>query len=140
MAIAASLWFDDGLEAAIRALWGEAARQGISDSQHRGPDCPHITLGVWQPFDDRRFHGALQERLGDVPALDLVFGAVGGFPTDPGVVYLQPGVTEALGRLRRDVHEVADALGARWASPYPPGTWFPHCTIAWQLDPDRFRR
>jgi 2'-5' RNA ligase len=134
MAIAASLWFDDGLEATIRVLWSEVARRGISGRLHEGPFRPHITLGAWQPFDHLLFERALRRHLNDVPAIELVLGAVGAFPGDPGVVYLQPGMNEGLIHLRRSVHEAADGLGARWGSPHPSSAWFPHCTIAWQLD------
>ena len=140
MAIAASLWFDDGMEAAVRVLWGEVARRGISDQLHRGPYRPHITLGVWHSLADEPFRSALQNLLRDEPTLDVALGAVGEFPGAEGVVYLQPGISEPLVRLRRRVHEVAESLGGRWASPHPSVPWFPHCTIAWRLDSGASRK
>jgi 2'-5' RNA ligase len=133
MAIAASLWFDSPLEATIRAAWSEIARREISKLLHESRYRPHLTLGVWEPLDHDALARQISTSLRGAPSFEIVLGAIGGFTGEHGVVFLQPGTTPELVRLREHVHEAAARLGARSVSWYPQGPWFPHVTIAWRL-------
>ena len=133
MSTGASLWFNEPLESEIRNLWSDLAAAGISDGLHAGPYRPHLTLGVWDSLDPGPLAGVLREALKTEIGPEVRFEAIGVFPGKHGVVYLTPGVTDALSLIRNRVKAAALELGGRPATWLPSGPWFPHCTLAWEL-------
>src|SRR5207249_672755 len=77
MAIGVSLWFDDALEARVRALWRMIAERGISRVLHDGPYRPHVTLGVWERLDLERFVPALRALAGSIPPVPIALASAG---------------------------------------------------------------
>lgn len=141
--LAISAWFDEVAETAVRDLWRRIAEAGVDGSLHEGPYRPHVTLGVWEelPRDTARTH--LAPLLADRAALEIRFRAIGIFPPHPAhadirhaAVWLAPTVTPELRALHEDVHSAIATTDARPIHRYTPGRWNPHCTLAWQLEPE----
>ena len=137
MAIAVSLWFDSDLETRVRELWRELAATGVESSLYNGKYRPHITLGIWSIASVEELEADLRAWVVDQRRFEVEFRSVGLFPEGNGLACLQPLVTAPLLALQREAHSLASRLGAT-ASPYfEPGSWVPHCTMAWEVSRER---
>ena len=136
MAIAASLWFDSALEAAVRAAWNELSRRGISGSMLAGPCRPHVTLGVWEHVHVPRFADDLRELAGSTAPLPIALDAVSAFEQAESVAWLRPAGGAALTALQRRVHAIGSASGSGPHAFQLPAAWTPHVTCAWGLSRD----
>jgi 2'-5' RNA ligase len=133
MGFAVEMHFDRQAEARIRALWDELARQGIRSSLPTIGSRPHISLAVFDRLDPSRVGPELERMAGRTASVPLTLCAVGSFPTQEGVVFLAPVVTQDLLELHRRVHCRIDEMGLRPLEHYRPGRWVPHCTVAIDL-------
>src|SRR5262245_53376940 len=102
MALAASLWFDAALEAAVRARWSDLADRGIA-TLHGGPIRPHVTLGIWDGLEESRLVAALGALAAAREPFPIEFSSVATFGGPECVVFLAPRPGETLVEMHRDV-------------------------------------
>jgi 2'-5' RNA ligase len=133
VAIAASLWFDPTLEAAVRGVWADLASRGVAGSLHAGPHRPHLTHGIWERMDAPAFSAALRTLAAGTAPLPIVLDRVGAFGNAPHVVWLGPRPDAALAALHRDVQALGGTHGSGAFARQIAGAWNPHVTIAWGL-------
>ncbi|NTW97652.1 MAG: 2'-5' RNA ligase family protein [Oscillochloris sp.] len=127
------LTFDDVTEGAIRGLWADLAatlgRTDIGMAEIR----PHVTL-----LSSRQMSAEVSAEIRQAVAMhtapiELYFESVSAFLSPEGVVFLSPVVTTELLALQRATAAAAAGLGVEIEDYYRPGSWVPHCTLAWPL-------
>lgn len=133
MGFAVEMRFDPQAESRVRSLWDELARQGIRSPLPTIGSRPHVSLAVFDRLDPSRIRPELERMAAKIAPIPLTLCAVGSFPTQEGVVFLAPVVTQELLELHRRVHAHIDELGLRVLEHYRPGRWVPHCTVAIDL-------
>jgi 2'-5' RNA ligase len=98
---------------------------------------PHLSLTVFTQLDPTPLAALLAEFAATTAPLTVTFAAVGVFPTTQGVVYLAPVVTPELLALHARFHDRLTQLTMPSNAYYLPGNWMPHCTIGFELPPDK---
>ena len=135
MPYAFELALDPASAAVVRRAWRELADAGIGYVATSGAR-PHVTLGIWDGLDLERAEAELARFAAETSSVQLTFASVGLFP---GVaVFLAPTVTVELLALHTAFHRRFARLGQAAWEHYRPGAWVPHCTLATDLEPDRF--
>jgi 2'-5' RNA ligase len=136
MPYAIELALDPSSDAAVRRVWHELDRAGITWMARSGAR-PHVTVGVWETLDIDETTCELTRFADETAPLRLTLASVGMFP---GVaVFLAPVVTAELLDLHARVHRrLAGRGGGAWHH-YQRGAWVPHCTVASDLEPDQFQ-
>lgn len=92
----------------------------------------HITLGVYDKLNVAGLGSALSEISS--MAVGLTFPAIGSFPSEQSVLFAAPIVTRELLDIHERYHRLARSHGD-CQKYYRPGSWFPHLTLAIQLNP-----
>lgn len=139
MSFAVELYFDEEAEAVVRGAWKAMADAGISTALLDGVQRPHVTLGGCDEIS-QTFKNALALFAKEITPFDLSLSSVGAFNTTEGVVFLAPTVTRPLLDLHARFHAFFDEhAGKKWPL-YLPGTWAPHCTLAFRLTPNHLRQ
>jgi 2'-5' RNA ligase len=136
MPYAIELALDPSSDAAVRRVWHELDRAGITWMARSGAR-PHVTVGVWETLDVDETTRELTRFADETTPVRLTLASVGMFP---GVaVFLAPVVTAELLDLHTRVHgRLAGRGGGAWHH-YQRGAWVPHCTLASDLEPDQFQ-
>lgn len=125
--------FDAATEARLRAL---IATLDVGDG--RRVRQPHVSLAVIHEGDPQQTidvarHVATAFRT----AVATRLASVGAFAGPRGVVFLAPTASAELLALHAAVHAELDARGIASWDLYRPAAWMPHCTLAFDLPPDR---
>jgi 2'-5' RNA ligase len=126
------LTFDEVTEGAIRGLWADlAATLGIKIGMVEIQ--PHVTL-----LSSRQMSAEVSAEIRQTAAMrtapiELYFESVGAFLSPEGVAFLSPVVTTELLALQRATAAAAAGLGVEIEDYYRPGSWVPHCTLAWPI-------
>jgi RimJ/RimL family protein N-acetyltransferase len=137
-AYAAQLFFDSGVEQAVRAVWREMAESGSAPYFDHSAERPHFTLSVYRSLDLAEARRRLADLASGQARLPVSFHSFGLFPSPKPAIFLGPLVTIALLELHTGVHERLDGLGEPTGSSfYLPGRWVPHCSLAIQFDSAR---
>ncbi|MES2462625.1 MAG: 2'-5' RNA ligase family protein [Armatimonadota bacterium] len=135
MAFAVELFFDAATEAALRRLIDTTAGRDSSSSSYR----PHVSLGGSKRLRDapsliHALETLASEQAGAFP---VTLAHLGLFPGDEGVIFYGVTVTTPLLLLQRRFHALFTPLAIDWSPFYQPGSWVPHCTLAYGLPQDR---
>lgn len=135
MPYAYELALDPEAAAVVQRIWRELADAGIGYMASSGVR-PHVTLGIWETLDRDRAEAELTRFAAETPPVQVTFASVGLFP---GVaVFLAATVTAELLELHAGFHRRFARSGEAPSGYYRPGRWVPHCTLATDLEPDRF--
>jgi 2'-5' RNA ligase len=137
MGFAIEMYFDPGTDARFEELWKSLFEAEINPVMPTIGSRPHISLAVFEHIDPVAFHQELRGIAEGCSPLAITFAAVGSFPTEKGVVFLMPVVTEALFRLHGQLHRYLSVLGIASNEYYCPGNWMPHATVAINLPPEK---
>jgi 2'-5' RNA ligase len=135
MPYAYELALDPASAAVVRRTWRELADAGIGYMAASGAR-PHVTLGIWEALDRDRAEAEVIRFAAETPAVQVRFASVGLFPAV--AVFLAVTVTAELVALHTGFHRRFADFGGGPSDHYRPGRWVPHCTLAADLEPDRF--
>ena len=133
MPFAVEMFFDESADKRVREVWDELAQANLTSSQIDGGYRPHVTLGVFEGYTSPKFEDGLRfftEERGEFP---IKFDYLGVFPRTEGVVYFGAVVTGQLLSIHGEFtrHFAPLMMGIR--PYYLPGSWVPHCTLAYGL-------
>ncbi len=132
MPYALSLTFDEQADAAIRKIWRALADAGINDLFDRIGVPPHVSLAVYEEIDQTPLVAAIKSFCAQTSALDVWLAAIGVFPGEENVLFVQPKVTPELIELYAAYHRLTEGLGVCHPH-YLPEAWMPHCTLGMPL-------
>jgi len=135
MPYAFELALDPASAAAVRRVWRELDDAGIR-YMARSDASPHVSLGIWETIDREGAEAELARFAAQTPPLEVTLASVGLFPRV--AVFLAPTVTAELLELHARFHRRFEHLGEAPWEHYWPGAWVPHCTLAMDLEADRF--
>ncbi|WP_132118446.1 2'-5' RNA ligase family protein [Actinocrispum wychmicini] len=126
MAHVVAVYFDDGADRAVRALWRRLDQAGAGGERVMPP---HVTFAMAKSIP-RAARDALRHELRTLAIPNLWLSNLGTFPNTNNVLMLGAIVDAELLAVHSAVHDV---LAGRVQSPhayYLPGSWVPHCTLA----------
>jgi len=101
---------------------------------------PHLTLTGFEDPPPEGFIKRLETFARKTQRLPITISAVGAFPSEQGVVYLAPVVTSNLLSLHKNFYRMMDGYRIETNEYFTPGNWIPHCTVAYDLNPDNTGR
>ncbi len=116
----------------IHKLWKDFKDQGICDFMVDSQSTPHIAFAVFSEVNINELEELLNEFTLEQSKIDLNLSYIGTFPTDEGVVFLAPKVTNELLDSHRKLHEALSSCSfdeKQWDY-YKPDFWVPHCIMA----------
>ena len=119
-------------ERTVRRIWRELAERGINDLLQRIDVPPHIGLAVYEDVDTPPLIVAIERFVAQTSALEVSFPAVGVFPGETDVLFIQPKATPELLELHAAYHRLTAGL-AQCHPHYLPENWIPHCTLGMPL-------
>ncbi|MEZ4864614.1 MAG: 2'-5' RNA ligase family protein [Caldilineaceae bacterium] len=90
---------------------------------------PHLSLVVMDEPDLTQLQAVLHRFATTLAPFAVTLAAVGSFPTEQGVIYLAPVVTQQLLQVHAHFHAQLAAVGLKSHGYYQPGHWVPHCTV-----------
>lgn len=129
MAYALELHLDAAAAEAVRGLW--AALDGAGERSLAGAPhpVPHVSLAVFERWEQRRAEGALAGALRGAFGLPLTLGSLGFFPGPAPVAFLGVAPTLALVAAHRAVLGALEpAIAGLWEH-YRADALVPHCTL-----------
>lgn len=137
MPFAIEMFFDKNSEEKIRGIWRSLKESGICSYMNDSGSIPHITLSVFNKIDVADTDKRLTSFTESASKFSLLLLSIGAFPTEEGVLFLAPVVTEELLRFHKSFHNAFDDLKEdRWPY-YMPGSWVPHCTLSIDIGRER---
>jgi 2'-5' RNA ligase len=133
MPFAVEMFFDESADKRVRDVWDDLARAKVTSSMIDGGYRPHVTLGVFEGYTSPEFENEFRLFTGKHGAFLIKFDYVGIFPRPEGVVYFGAVVTGQLLSIHGEFtrHFAPLMMGIR--PYYLPGSWVPHCTLAYGL-------
>jgi hypothetical protein len=137
MPFAVELFFDTGLEDAVRRLW-EAVSQatGVPNRMAVTGNRPHVSLAA---FNDCQVEAAVEDLralAAGARTVDLDLNSIGTFASLEGVLFLAPVVTQALLDIHLDCQaRFQDLAQGMWPYYLPEKLAF-HCTLNTGLSAD----
>ena len=126
-------------EQAVRRLWRALADQGINDLGDRIGVPPHIALAVYKDIGPAPFVVAIENFVAQTPGFQLWLTALGVFPWQENVLFVQPKVTPELIETHARYHRLTEGLGDCHPH-YLPKNWMPHCTLGMPLSDQELGR
>ena len=135
MPYAFELALDPASAAVVREAWRELDSAGIGYMARSGAS-PHVSLGIWETIDRQGAAAELARFAAQTPPAEVTLASVGFFPRV--AVFLAPTVTAQLLELHARFHRRFEHVGGAPWELYRPGVWVPHCTLAMDVEADRF--
>jgi 2'-5' RNA ligase len=135
MAQALEFFFDGEADTAVRSLWQRLDRAGVpslaklSHRRHR----PHVTFAIGSAFT-RQTRADLTSELTLLSLPTLWLYTLGTFPTTENALVLTAVVDTELLAVHSAVHDVLAKKVKHPSAYYMPGSWVPHCTLAYEVD------
>ncbi|NJN16166.1 MAG: 2'-5' RNA ligase family protein [Oscillochloris sp.] len=125
--------FDPELEGAVRDLQQLVASVSGHAAELSIP--PHITLLGGDALD-AEWDAAVAQLALQTAAFPVRLAAPAAFFA-AGVLYLAPSVTLGLAQLQTELLNLAVQRQAQLWEHFVPGTWVPHCTLGFDLNPEQ---
>jgi 2'-5' RNA ligase len=119
----------------IRQIWQELADIGLCgliDNHSR----PHISLAAFQEVDRAAIAAQLDRFFKEHLLRPVTFDMLGFFPVTR-VLHAAPTVTPWLLELHAAFHQAVAGIVKGPSRYYLPGRWVPHCTLAFDIPPER---
>jgi len=136
MSYAVLLYFDPQTEATIQKLMVEVSKQlGAGELLPEGFR-PHLTLTGFEKPPAEGFRTSLKAFASKTPYIPIRLAAVGAFPTDQGVVYLAPSISQQLLKVHLNLYKLLDEFEIESNANFAQGVWVPHCSVAYGLTPE----
>lgn len=137
MSYAVLLHFDPFTESKVQELIHTiAAHTGLSDQIPLGFR-PHITLTGFEPPLPDGLKLRLEDLASRTDRIPIHLASVGTFPGEEGVVFLSPAANPELLRLHQNIYQLLTELSVETNPYFNPGTWVPHCSVAYNLNPEQ---
>lgn len=130
MGFAVELYFDPNLDSTVRSMRVALNAAGVNPLLDQVGDRPHISLAVFHDLDVATLEPHLLNFAKVTTPFAVSFAAISVFPTDEGVLFLAPVVTDTLRDAHRELHRRLSAVATRPVQYYLPNHWVPHCTLA----------
>lgn len=125
---AIELYFDRAADQAVRHLWDQLARAGISNSMDGIGTVPHLSLVVTDNLPTAEVTPHLQELTRSVAPPTIALTHLGIFAS--GAIFLGVNASAALVEVHRRVTTAIQPIAQGGDSYHLPGAWVPHCTLA----------
>jgi 2'-5' RNA ligase len=135
MGVAVEVYFDPVTEQSLRQFQTTLTAHGIPPILDQLGFRPHLSLAVFSDATPEQLIPIVQAFAHNTHRFALTFSHIGVFPTDEGVVFLAPTLTDHLATLHRDFHQCLDQAACGADQYYQPDHWVPHCTIAMDVAP-----
>lgn len=132
MKYAVEIYFDAPTEEVLRGVMEDLRTAGLPAPLLESDRRPHVTVMACQDVDDP-VEDSLQSLAEGMPLKRVSLDSAGAFPGEEGVVFLGPVLDIDLLEFHHNVHELCDTLVAGRHKHYTPGSWVPHCTVAYGL-------
>jgi 2'-5' RNA ligase len=136
MGYAAVLTFNKKLENMVYDIWNQMQDFGV-DLRKLG-SLPHVTLAAFPDVDPAELIKATKRFTHKAGSIPIQFGSFGGFATEERVLFLSPVITIDLLKLHGAFFKNLGRLSK--ATPYKPGHWIPHCTVAMNIPKKDYAR
>ncbi len=134
------LYFDPESESAIQALINSLAAQSSLGEPLPQGFRPHITLTGFEPPLPEGLIEELKKIARKTKLLPIHLMGVGAFPSDQGVVYLAPAPNSNLLELHSNIFHLLQGFEVKTNPNFQPGNWVPHCSVAYNLNPEQAGR
>lgn len=131
------LELDDNASVAVRQITHGVGTVAHASITSVATVAPHVTLAACRNLDAERFRPLLAEVAVRTPVLAITLASLGVFPTEAGVIFLAPTVTQELVALQLGVVTRLQDLGAEVEPYWLPGQWVPHCTVVMGIPRER---
>jgi hypothetical protein len=136
MPFAVEMYMDSVSEAAILGFCEAIADAGLSSSVLKSGVRPYVSLALYKKIDLADFRSELELFSDNVESFSVNFTSIATFPTEEGVVFLAPTVTQELLDVHSRFHKAFSRYRPEASEYYLPGQWVPHCTVAMDLKSD----
>jgi len=131
------MYLNFAAESAVRQLWDEIGRCGITRRDSESHVRPHLTFAVYEDVSEAVFVQRLQIWAADVSPFVITMSSIGVFCSDTSELFLGITATRELLNLHCGFHTTfKDLVWRPWAY-YLPDCWIPHCTLAGHLSPSQ---
>jgi 2'-5' RNA ligase len=135
---AIELYFDEKMEAQIRAFREMVYQSGVEPILGKLGDRPHVSLAVFPKIDPNHLQEVTRVFSSRIQPFPVLLSALGTFPTPDNVLFLTPVPSEPLLRIHSEFHALLKKEKLLSSSYYHPGTWIPHCTLEFNLSETQF--
>ncbi len=133
MPFAVEMFFDEKADKLVRSVWTDLARANLTSSMIDGGYRPHVTLAVFEGYASPKFEDELRFFAEKHRVFPIKLDYLGVFPRPEGVVYFGAVVTEHLLSVHAEYTRLFAPLVTSVRPYYLPGSWVPHCTLAYGL-------
>ena len=140
MPYAVQLYIDSATDTTVRKLWDKIAQAGLSSYMPDSGVRPHVSIAVYDEIDRDIFQSKLRQFADAIAPFPFTLGSIGSFPTEEGVVFLAPIVTEELLAIHSRFHQAFSRYRQHASDYYIPGRWVPHCTVTMDLKSDEISK
>ncbi|MCO5560388.1 hypothetical protein L7F22_022726 [Adiantum nelumboides] len=134
---AVELYFDPALENQVLKIWNVLSRRNISRQLIKNEERPNFRVFTAPVLEPAKLYSVLKNFAAKQQPLSVSLSAVGSFPTEDNVWFLAPTPTIPLLTCHEQLYDLLRREGVDMGDPYQPGTWFPHCTVALNVDKDK---
>jgi 2'-5' RNA ligase len=137
MGYAIELKLNENSAQQVLELWENLAAESISSLMLDIGSWPHISLAVFENIDPIVLRQMLSRFASETSPFSVILASVGAFPGDAGAVFLAPVVTQELLEIHRRFHRLLEDTGLECMGYYLPGSWIPHCTVAFGVEENK---
>jgi 2'-5' RNA ligase len=135
MGFALELCFDEKSENEILKLSQAIIEKGISNKFLEMNSKPHLALSVYDEVNEEQVKKLIDRFLIKPITIDLQ--SIGTFAGSENVIFLTPKVTVDLLKIHELYHKHFNEIKSGWEY-YSQKNWFPHCTIAINIEENKF--
>ena len=128
--VAVELGFDRQFAIRLEELQARIIELGVPEVSVKRCAPAHLSLAVFDCEYEEQLSAVVAGFACGTKSFSLSFIAAGTFPSEEGVVFLQPLVNCELLQLQAELHRRLGPLSSKCHEYYQPGKWAPHCTVA----------
>lgn len=135
MAYALELLFDHKSEEQILNLARSIEKNGIKNKFLEINSIPHIALFVFDKIDEQQAIKLVDNF--EIKSIELSIQGLGTFHGSENTIFLIPKVTSELLKIHESFYNQFSEITDCWEY-YSPKNWIPHCTVAINIEEDKF--
>lgn len=129
MDYAVLLYFDDDASKKINKWTYDLVDLGLDRRYINIGMKPHLTLAEFNQTDLGSTEKLLQEYAAKKSSISLNFSSLGIFPTEQGVLFLNPSVSSDLTIMHQELNELLSDCCSDFSPLYNEENWVAHCTL-----------
>ena len=137
MPFAVEMYMDSVAEASVWKLCESISEAGLSSFMLKIGARPHVSLALFKEIDLIDFKSELKSFADKTEPFEVTFASISTFPTEEGVVFLAPIVTQKLLDIHSRFHSEFSRYRLYGSDHYLPNRWVPHCTVCMDLRSDQ---